>query len=229
MRLPVYVPNPDALPTIPPGAGIIGAPAYPIDPEPGSSPADLLLIEYEDNHAETIRTFADRVRHAAARHLTGGPTAKRLLVNADDLLVVGSFGTKTARIEVTNPQTLQAWLAQPHEGPFRTRTPRSPAPAATWDWTADHAVAKRAAGGPNADRRAHPPPEPGVAGGPDPRAGCARPGRRGQRSTVWPAGASPARRCWASPARRTPPRCVTFPSALPTGVRTGSLAVALAP
>jgi hypothetical protein len=116
MRLPVYVPKPDALPTIPPGAGVIGAPAYPIDPVPGSSPADLLLIEYEDHHAETIRTYADRVRHATVRHLTGGPTAKRLVVDADDLLVVGSFDTKTTRIEVANSQALQAWLAQAHEG-----------------------------------------------------------------------------------------------------------------
>jgi hypothetical protein len=30
--------------------------------------------------------------------------------------VVGSFDTKTTRIEVANPQALQAWLAQAHEG-----------------------------------------------------------------------------------------------------------------
>jgi hypothetical protein len=38
------------------------------------------------------------------------------VVDADDLLVVGSFNTKTTRIEVANPQALQAWLAQAHEG-----------------------------------------------------------------------------------------------------------------
>jgi hypothetical protein len=38
------------------------------------------------------------------------------VVDADDLLMVGSFDTKTTGIEVAKSQALQAWLAQAHEG-----------------------------------------------------------------------------------------------------------------
>jgi hypothetical protein len=104
MHLDVYVPKLAALPAIQPGAGIIGSQR--VD-HPGK-----LLIDYEDNRAEAIniRTYADRVLHAD-RHLTGYPTSKRLLVDADDLLVVGTFDTRSGVVEVSDSQVLESWLA----------------------------------------------------------------------------------------------------------------------
>jgi hypothetical protein len=60
-------------------------------------------------------TYADRVLHAADRHLTGYPTAKRLLVDADDLLPVGTFDTHTGVIHPSNTEALEAWLADEQE------------------------------------------------------------------------------------------------------------------
>jgi hypothetical protein len=104
MHLDVYVPKLAALPVIEPGAGIIGSPRA---DHPGK-----LLIDYEDNRAGAIniRTYADRVLHAADRHLTGYPTSKRLLVDADDLLRVGTFDTCSRVVEVNDSETLESWL-----------------------------------------------------------------------------------------------------------------------
>ena len=105
MNLHVYVPKLAALLAIRPGAGIIGSP-QPDHP-------DRLLIDYEDNQAEAIniRTYADRVMHAADRHLTGYPTSKRMLVDAEDLLPVGTFDTSSGLVEVSDSQALESWLA----------------------------------------------------------------------------------------------------------------------
>jgi hypothetical protein len=105
MHLDVYVPKLAALPAIQSGAGIIGSPR--------ADHPDKLLIDYEDNRAEAIniRTYADRVLHAADRHLTGSPTSKRLLVDADDLLRVGTFDTRSGVVEVSDSQALESWLA----------------------------------------------------------------------------------------------------------------------
>ncbi len=105
MHLDVYVPKLAALPAIQLGAGIIGSPRADY---PGK-----LLIDYEDNRVEAIdiRTYADRVRHAADRHLAGSPTSKRLLVDADDLLPVGTFDTRSGVVEVSDSQALESWLA----------------------------------------------------------------------------------------------------------------------
>jgi hypothetical protein len=110
MRLPVYIPKLAALATIQPGAGIVGGQrvAYP----------GKLLIDYEDNRAgaDNIRTYADRLAHAADRHLTGYPTSNRLLADPDDLLQVGTFDTHTGMVEVSNSEALEAWLAEAHAG-----------------------------------------------------------------------------------------------------------------
>jgi hypothetical protein len=105
MQLNVYVPKLAALPAIQPGTGIIGSPRL---DHPGR-----LLIDYEDNQAEAIniRTYADRVMHAADRHLTGYPTSKRMLVDAGDLLPVGIFDTSSGLVEVSDSEALESWLA----------------------------------------------------------------------------------------------------------------------
>jgi hypothetical protein len=109
MRLTVYVPKLAALPTIQPGAGIVGSQA--ID-QPGK-----LLIDYEDTHPDRQHTrFADRVLRAAERHRTGDPTGSRLLVDPDDLLVVGTFDPASGMVGVSNSEALEAWLAEAHHG-----------------------------------------------------------------------------------------------------------------
>jgi hypothetical protein len=56
-------------------------------------------------------TYADRLAHAADRHLTGYPTSNRLLADPDDLLPVGTFDTHTGVIHPSNTEALEAWLA----------------------------------------------------------------------------------------------------------------------
>jgi len=110
MHLDVYVPKLATLPEIRPGAGIIGSPRVD-DP-------DKLLIDYEDNQAgaSNIQTYADRVVHAADRHLTGYPTAKRMLADADDLLLVGTFDTHSGVVDVSDSQVLESWLTEAEDG-----------------------------------------------------------------------------------------------------------------
>jgi hypothetical protein len=109
MRLTVYVPKLAALPTIQPGAGIIGSQA--VD-HPGK-----LLIDYEDSRPDTQHLrFADRVLHAADRHLTGYPTASRLFADPDDLLVVGTSTAAAAWSRSATAKRWKAWLAEAHNG-----------------------------------------------------------------------------------------------------------------
>jgi hypothetical protein len=108
MRLTVYVPKLAALPAIQPGAGIIGSQAT---DHPGK-----LLLDYQDTHADVQHRYADRILHAAQRHLTGDPTGCRLLADPDDLLVVGSFDPATGTVEVSNGEALDAWLAEASHG-----------------------------------------------------------------------------------------------------------------
>lgn len=90
-------------------AGIIGSQA--VD-HPGK-----LLIDDEDSRPDTQHLrFADRVLHAPDRHLSGNPTASRLLADPDDLLVVGTFDRYTGMVQVSNSEALEAWLAQAHNG-----------------------------------------------------------------------------------------------------------------
>jgi hypothetical protein len=59
-------------------------------------------------------TYADRVLHAADRHLTGYPTSNRLLADPDDLLLVGTFDPHTGVVQPSNSEALEAWLADEH-------------------------------------------------------------------------------------------------------------------
>jgi hypothetical protein len=101
MRLPVYVPNPTRSQ---PSRPVSGSSAHrPIPSTPYQGPRlPTCSSSTRTTTPRAIRTYADRVRHAAGWHLTRGATAKRLLVDADDLLVVGSFDTKTTRITCTS-------------------------------------------------------------------------------------------------------------------------------
>src|SRR6266511_990050 len=109
MRLNVYVPKPDRLPQIQPGAGIIGTDRH-------DNPTRI-LVDYEDNRSgavNIIRTYADRLAHAADRQLSGYPTSLRLLADPDDLLLVGTFDSHTGVVQPSNSEALEAWLADEH-------------------------------------------------------------------------------------------------------------------
>jgi hypothetical protein len=109
MRLTVYVPKLAALPAIQPGAGIIGSQAT---DHPGK-----LLLDYEDTHPDVPDCrYADRVLHAAQRHLASDPNGCRLLADPDDLLVVGCFDPATGTVEVSNSEALEAWIAEASHG-----------------------------------------------------------------------------------------------------------------
>jgi hypothetical protein len=119
MRLTVYVPKLAALPTIQPGAGIIGSQA--ID-HPGK-----LLLDYEDTHPDVQHSrYADRILHAAERHLTGDPTGSgsRLLAEPDDLLVVGSFDPPPARSRSATARRWRPGSPKRTTEPSRIWTPR---------------------------------------------------------------------------------------------------------
>jgi hypothetical protein len=108
MRLTVYVPKLAALPAIQPGAGIIGSQA--------TDHHGKLLLDYDDTHPDVQHRYADRILHAAQRHLTGDPTGCRLLADPDDLLVVGRFDPATGTVQVSNSEALEAWLAEASHG-----------------------------------------------------------------------------------------------------------------
>jgi hypothetical protein len=106
VTLSVYVPYVGTLEWIDPGSGIVGSK---LDNEP-----DRIVIDYEANRhgAVNIRTFADRVAHAADRHITRYPTIARAVVDADQLLWVGTFDPNTGVVDLGNSEPLESWLVE---------------------------------------------------------------------------------------------------------------------
>lgn len=86
--LTVYVPRPGtyAAQRIAKGSGIVGVPA-----------GDEVLIHYEGNlyGAQNIRTFEDKLLHAADRLLTNYPTSAKMQVPETDLEAVGTYDLPT--------------------------------------------------------------------------------------------------------------------------------------
>lgn len=119
----VYVPAPDAgiRAVIDDGSGIVGTPfAEWWSARYGATdvhvPDRRTLIDYEGNRfgAHNMRTFADRVRHAHGRHVTGYPTVARASVRPAELVAVGTFYPEWRRVDVENAEQLVAlskWLA----------------------------------------------------------------------------------------------------------------------
>lgn len=70
------------------------------------------MIDYEGNlhGAANIRTFADRVAHAAGRAATRYPTVARCAVRLDQVESVGSFSESQGQIILGAPEPLRRWL-----------------------------------------------------------------------------------------------------------------------
>ena len=96
----VYVPcaGSAVLATILPGSGIVS------DGE--RDPSGRLVIDFEGNRygSTSITTYADRVDHAAGRHLVRYPTVARLAVLPADVIEVGAYNTETGVVTVHGPE-----------------------------------------------------------------------------------------------------------------------------
>ena len=91
--------------TIDRGSGIVGQRVRALSYRPGTrTPADdwLLLLDYEGNryNAANIKTYADRVKHAAGRQATLYPTVARAHVEATDVVKIGEFDPDTGVVTV---------------------------------------------------------------------------------------------------------------------------------
>lgn len=83
-------------------AGVVGLPA-----------GDAVHLHYENpGNSSNIVTWADRCYHAADRMATKYPTHKQMIVEVDELLVVGYFHLdgRQSRIDVSDSEKIAAWL-----------------------------------------------------------------------------------------------------------------------
>lgn len=91
MKLTIYVPSPGGRVSqyVAPGSGIVGV--------ADEKRPDRVRIWYEGNlyDAENMRTYKDRLMHAADRAATNYPTVARATVPKDDLIAVGVYDTET--------------------------------------------------------------------------------------------------------------------------------------
>lgn len=104
MIVNVYTPTPGSLScaSIHEGSGIVGTPL-------GGS--GRVLIDFEGNlyGAENMRTYEERLLHAADRHRTRYPTMARMAVRVAELHLVGTYDTDTRTLLVTDEAALAAW------------------------------------------------------------------------------------------------------------------------
>lgn len=110
----VYVPS-HAGTLIDQGSGVVGSPAHkfmPMLPDDGRITAD-----YEGNRfgASNIKTYADRVLHAAGRHTQKYPTVARSTLSTEDLTEVGSFDGAVLTIKRAHYPTVAEWIGVPVE------------------------------------------------------------------------------------------------------------------
>lgn len=106
MRIPIYVPAPDAtLPYIASGSAIVGN---------MESALGRIRIDYEGNifNFQNLRHYADRVRHAADRHVNNYPTVARAWVMLNQLRIVGEYDTDSHKVWVNDldADKLAVWL-----------------------------------------------------------------------------------------------------------------------
>lgn len=86
-KINVYVPKvgTSSRGFVKPGSAVVG-----ITPEPGSE--TYVVVDYEGNiyNAKNMRSFHEKVSHAADRHIARYPTMARMTVGRDTLITVGS-------------------------------------------------------------------------------------------------------------------------------------------
>lgn len=103
MIVNVYVPKPGArsLNDVRPGSGMVGSP----------HPNGRVTVDFEGNlyGAENLRTYEERLLHAADRHRTSYPTIARRYIPEDDLILVGTYDTDTKALDVVDEEALRGW------------------------------------------------------------------------------------------------------------------------
>jgi len=107
MRLTVYIPVDGHYTPIAETSGVVGTTTRDADRNPTGS----VLVDYEANlyGAANIITWADRVAHAASRHVHRYPTSARSLLPEDAVLAIGSYDVD--RQEVTLDPGVEGRLA----------------------------------------------------------------------------------------------------------------------
>jgi len=114
MLFRVYVPSNPASTRIDAGSGIVST-----DP-PAATDGGRIAVDYEGNRygSSSMRTWADRIHHAAGRCATRYPTIARAVLPADALTRVGSYDDQNGHITLdTTPdgrsdtlELVSAWL-----------------------------------------------------------------------------------------------------------------------
>jgi hypothetical protein len=114
MQVTVYVPaaGEEVSLGILPGSAIVGTPHHGWASERSGITwvKDEVTIDYEGGKYDNMRTFADKLLHAAGRHEQRYPTVARQFVPADLLFEVGTYDTQTRELHVTDSEKLGSWL-----------------------------------------------------------------------------------------------------------------------
>lgn len=107
-RYDLYVPAPGVGTHIDAGSAIVG-----------ETREGLHDVHYERGGASNVRTFEERIAHAAGRRTTRYPTVARSAMPLDDLIRVGSVSYDEVLghwyiDEIVDPDALEAWTPGPH-------------------------------------------------------------------------------------------------------------------
>jgi hypothetical protein len=125
--LAVYVPAPDVDLCLAKGSGIVGVPLLEWWRQQGEDPRDTDRTYPEDSESDRVvidfegaiygqvnmATWADRLLHAAGRHVQVYPTTARQVVHASSLVQVGLWVIEDNRVVVPcdpEGEALRCWL-----------------------------------------------------------------------------------------------------------------------
>lgn len=105
-ELMVYVPRPGSAlgESILPGSAVCGR----------LQDNGRVLIDYEGNRygSMNMRTFEEKLLHAAGRHIENYPTVARAMVKSADLIAVGRYDYETKTLSVDNRDALLGWTGE---------------------------------------------------------------------------------------------------------------------
>lgn len=99
--LDVYVPEGAA--SIIPGSGVVGS---------RDIGRTFIVIDFEGNKfgSENMRSWAEKVFHAAGRHVCCYPTVARMTVSPSMVRKIGTYDVATDRIHLEDAEALKAWI-----------------------------------------------------------------------------------------------------------------------
>lgn len=100
--LTVYVPTTDSSlrRTLLPGSALVGSPN-----------GHRCLVDFEGNRygSQNLRTYQQRLLHAAGRHVERYPTVARAFVQRSELIEIGTYDVYQRTLTVTDPTELRGW------------------------------------------------------------------------------------------------------------------------